>query len=80
MSGFSIPIHTAPPLNQGSGTLAQQWLTSNAGSLKVWGLRPHTPPLTMSAVLLENKFEELLHLENPPDRRNFSCFRFINPG
>jgi hypothetical protein len=57
MSRSSIPIHTVTPFNQGSGTVAQQWLTSNAGSLKVWGLRPHAPPLTMSAVLLENKRE-----------------------
>ena len=32
-------------------------LTNNVGSLKVWGLRPHAPPLTMSVVLMDKLIE-----------------------
>ncbi len=52
MRRFLVTFHWRVPLNiLVKATLAQSVLANNVGLLKEWGLRPHTPPLTMSVDL-----------------------------
>jgi hypothetical protein len=45
---FPIPFHTATSPSIPRLLYHKHRLTNIVGSLKEWGLRPHTPPLTMS--------------------------------